>query len=64
MIFNITLPGGIRLKMMQKRIPYRTQKQQGDIHYIGGCEVLPPPLEAEEENKNRLNFYKKLADLL
>lgn len=23
--------------------------QQGDIHYIGGAEVLPPPLEAEEE---------------
>ena len=50
-IFNITLPGGIRLKMMQKRTPYRTQKQQGDIHYIGGCEVLPPPLDTEEENR-------------
>lgn len=24
-------------------------RAQGDIHYIGGAEVLPPPLEAEEE---------------
>lgn len=24
-------------------------RPQGDIHYIGGAEVLPPPLEAEEE---------------
>ncbi len=24
-------------------------RQKGDIHYIGGAEVLPPPLEAEEE---------------
>lgn len=24
--------------------------KQGDIHYIGGAEVLPPPLEIEEEN--------------
>lgn len=25
------------------------QQKQNDIHYIGGAEVLPPPLEAEEE---------------
>lgn len=24
---------------------------RGEIHYIGGAEVLPPPLEAEEEQK-------------
>lgn len=25
--------------------------EKGDIHYIGGAEVLPPPLEAGEENQ-------------
>jgi len=30
--------------------------KQGDIHYIGGTEVLPPPLEAEEENEMLLQL--------
>lgn len=51
MIFNITLPTGVRLKMMQKNYQTIIQKQQGDIHYIGGCEVLPAPLNVEEENR-------------
>ena len=51
MIFNITLPTGVRLKMMQKNPQNIKQKQQGDIHYIGGCEVLPPPLNVDEENR-------------
>ena len=25
--------------------------KKGEIHYIGGAEILPPPLNAEEENK-------------
>ena len=54
MIFNITLPTGVRLKMMQKNAQTIIQKQQGDIHYIGGCEVLPAPLNVEEENR-RIN---------
>ena len=49
MIFNITLPGGVRLKIFQREPKYKTLKNQGDIHYIGGTEVLPPPLESEEE---------------
>ena len=24
-------------------------KEQDEVHYIGGAEVLPPPLAAEEE---------------
>ena len=51
MIFNITLPTGVRLKIMQKSTQTILQKQQGDIHYIGGCEVLPAPLNVEEENR-------------
>ena len=49
MIFNITLPGGLRLRMFQREEKYKDIRQQGDIHYIGGTEILPPPLEAEEE---------------
>ena len=50
MIFNVALPVGVRFKMMQKETGVMLMKQ-GDIHYIGGTEVLPPPLELEEENR-------------
>ena len=50
MIFNVTLPVGVRFKMMPKETGFMLMKQ-GDIHYIGGTEVLPPPLEMEEENR-------------
>ena len=50
MIFNVTLPVGVRLKMLQKESKMMMVKK-GDIHYIGGTEVLPPPLEVDEENK-------------
>lgn len=41
---------GIHFKMIQKESGVMLMKQ-GDIHYIGGTEVLPPPLELDEENK-------------
>lgn len=48
MYMKISIP-----KQMQLRwIPSVYQMvfgQKNDIHYIGGAEVLPPPLEAEEE---------------
>ena len=50
MVFSVTLPMGVRFKMFQKETGVLLMKQ-GDIHYIGGTEVLPPPLEMEEENK-------------
>ena len=49
MIFNVTLPGGERLEMFQKEPGFMMMKQKGDIHYIGGTEVLPSPLAPEEE---------------
>ena len=54
MIFNITLPAEVRLKMIQRNPGNLFLKQKGDVHYIGGCEVLPPPLETTEENR-RIN---------
>ena len=49
MIFHVTLPGGIHFKMIRKES--RNVVRVGDIHYIGGTEILPPPLGSEEENR-------------
>ena len=49
MILHVTLPGGIHFKMIRK--DERNPIKGGDIHYIGGTEVLPAPLVAEEENR-------------
>lgn len=50
MVLKVAIPGKIQFKMV-----HRDQKflmtRQGDIHYIGGAEVLPPPLESERENE-------------
>ena len=54
MIFNVTLPIGVRLKMLQKESKFIMKK--GDIHYIGGAEVLPPPLDIKEENRRILQL--------
>ncbi len=50
MIFRLAMPGNFRFKMVS-RLPgiFQLPKEQGEIHYIGGTEVLPPPLEAGEE---------------
>ncbi len=48
MIFKIAMPGKLQFKMIRRENPLL--QKQGDIHYIGGAEVLPPPLETEKEN--------------
>ncbi len=49
MILKVAVPGKMQFKMIRKE-KFLLQKT-GDIHYIGGAEVLPPPLELEKENK-------------
>ena len=49
MVFKVAIPGKIQFKMYRKE-PGFFLTRQGDIHYIGGAEVLPPPLETEKEN--------------
>ena len=44
MIFKVALPERIQFRIIQK-------ERSGEIHYIGGTEVLPPPLEAEQEKE-------------
>lgn len=50
MIFKVAIPGKIQFKISQRE-PGFLVSRQGEIHYIGGTEVLPPPLETEKENE-------------
>ena len=50
MIFKVAIPGKIQFRMI-RREPRLLLRSKGDIHYIGGAEVLPPPLEALEEEE-------------
>ncbi len=47
MIINMLLPKGLRGKILlrEKKLICR----EGNVYYIGGTEVLPPPLSAQEE---------------
>jgi RNA polymerase sporulation-specific sigma factor len=49
MIIKVTIPHQIQLKVAPhfKSLFF---SRQGEIHYIGGAEILPPPLNAEEES--------------
>ena len=49
MILKIAIPGKMQFKMI-RREPFLRQRK-GDIHYIGGAEVLPPPLPIDQENR-------------
>ncbi len=49
MIIKIAIPGRIQFKMMRRE--KKLLHQKGDVHYIGGAEVLPPPLEGEKESE-------------
>lgn len=48
MLIKVAIPNRFQLRLVPnfRRLLFA---KQGDIHYIGGAEVLPPPLEAEEE---------------
>lgn len=50
MILDVILPSRVHFKMIQRE-KQLLMMNQGDIHYIGGTEVLPPPLDVEEENE-------------
>lgn len=48
MYIKINIPKQIQFKWMPS-VCQMMFGQQNDVHYIGGAEVLPPPLAAEEE---------------
>ncbi len=49
MILKVAVPGKMQFKIIRREKSLLRKK--GDIHYIGGAEVLPPPLELEKENQ-------------
>ena len=57
MVLKIAMPGDgtygkMQLKLTQKdSVFWQWMKKQGEVHYIGGADVLPPPLETEKENE-------------
>ena len=48
MLIKITVPNKFKFKMVPTIRSLLLLNQQ-DVHYIGGAEVLPPPLSAEDE---------------
>ena len=50
MILKVAMPGKMQFKII-RREPAFFMAKEGDIHYIGGAEVLPPPLESAQENE-------------
>lgn len=50
MIIKVSVPSRFRFRM-RPSFKNLMVPRQGEIHYIGGSEILPAPLEAEEEAK-------------
>lgn len=48
MFIKISMPEHFQLKLIPK-LQNILMLKTGDVHYIGGAEVLPPPLDQEEE---------------
>ena len=50
MIIKVSIPSRFQLKTAAS---FRAMlfPSQGEVHYIGGADILPPPLEAEEEGR-------------
>ena len=51
MILKVSIPGRIQFRLLQREKSFFFRKKQGDIHYIGGTDVLPPPLAEEQEGE-------------
>ena len=47
-MLQAALPNGFRLRMLPRSVP-AVFRQTGEIFYIGGTDVLPAPLEGQEE---------------
>ena len=49
MIFKVIIPGRIKKDHIRKKA--LQAMKEGDIYYIGGADILPAPLGAEQENQ-------------
>lgn len=61
MILKMYLPGRMRICVGKKDNGTQTGRQE--IHYIGGSEILPPPLESVEENEAINGLDSEDADM-
>ena len=50
MILKVVMPGKVQFRFVQREKGLFAMKQ-GEIHYIGGADILPPPLASEQENE-------------
>ena len=50
MFIKVSVNRGLNLKIVSSLKSLFFSRGEGEIHYIGGHEVLPPPLEAYEES--------------
>ena len=50
MIIKVAIPNQIQLKVVP-RFKSMFLAQKGEIHYTGGSEILPPPLNPVEESE-------------
>ena len=50
MVINMSIGNGLKFKMIPT-IKNLFMTPSGEIHYIGGSEILPPPLSSTEEAK-------------
>ena len=51
MILRVAIPGRLHFKLIRKERKWIHSNTTGDIHYIGGADVLPAPLEPAKENQ-------------
>ena len=53
MVVKVAMPQQFKLKVVPslKGLLFPNQKE---VHYIGGSEVLPPPLETDRETEERI----------
>lgn len=49
MILKVAMPGKMQFKMIRRE--NLLLRRRGEIHYIGGTEILPPPLEVDRESE-------------
>lgn len=50
MILKVAMPGRMQFRIIRREPTFFVAKE-GDIHYIGGADILPPPLESAQENE-------------
>lgn len=48
---NVLIQMRIRLRLFAEKVRKAVMRRSGDLFYIGGSDILPPPLDKEEERR-------------